>query len=285
MAELQIGFALHQEPRNKKFREKVIAPIGYTIVEFDAANQETRWMAELSGDDTMKALCQPGEDMHSFMGSRIDQSWTYDGLRTAVKLGNDKSATNIRYTGKFTNLAYQYRVSAEKSCSVARVQYGIDMTLKEAARIHGIYPRTYPGVPSYWIRQIEKTKKLGYVENLAGRRVEVIGDWSRFSKMRWAMESTSINFPIQSIGADQKYLALACTKNHLTKFSAHFLMDMHDGLLYLCPDDKVKEFMAVMQKTVDNLPYQRAWGYTPTVPMPWDGKSGPSWGTLEGWKG
>lgn len=284
MAELQIGFALHQEKRGKEFREKIIAPVGHTVVEFDAAGQEFRWMAEESGDEVMKQLCMPGEDAHSYMGSRIDPKWDYRDLIKAVKDGN-KEAIHLRLNGKVGNLSLQYRTSASRFCSSARVDYNVDMTLRQAAHIHGVYPKTYKGMPLYWENQIEKTKRLGYVENLAGRRVAVKGDWSRYSKMRWSMESTAINFPIQAVGADQKYLALACVKNIISEFDTKFFMDLHDGLYWLTPDAKVQPFIIRTKKILDGLPYTRAWGYTPSIPLPWDASFGPSWGTLKSWKG
>lgn len=284
MAFLQIGFALHQEPRDKRFREKIVAPVGYTIVEADAMGQEFRWMAELSGDEVMRQLCLPGEDAHSYMGAHINREWEYRALVAAIKADNDKDARNLRYTGKFANLSCQYRVSAIKLLSVGRVQYGLDLIQSQADKIHAAYRLAYPDVPRYWNSQISKTQKLGYVETLAGRRVEVKGDWSRGSKLKWNMQSTAINFPIQGVGAEQKYLALACLKNRLSEFESHFFMDLHDGLYFLVPDDRVGEFIATIQAILDDLPYRAAWGYTPSIPMPWEIKAGPSWGQLKEWK-
>jgi hypothetical protein len=35
-------------------------------------------------------------------------------------------------------------------------------------------------------------------------------------------------------------------------------------------------------KTVlDNLPYNKAWGFIPPIPLPWDCKLGTSWGQLK----
>jgi DNA polymerase-1 len=200
-----------------------------------------------------------------------------------VKRG-DKAAENLRKSGKVGNLALQYRTSAPRFCATARVDYGIDMTMQLATLIHGIYPRTYKGMPAYWEKQIAETKRLGYVETLAGRRVECRGDWSKRSKQRWALESTSINYPVQGVGAEQKYLALACVKPILSKFESHFFMDLHDGLYFLVPDHMVSSFVPELQAILDDLPYQDAWDYTPSIPMPWEVKAGPSWGQLKEWK-
>jgi len=71
--ERQTGFALHQEKRDPMYRDVLTSPPGHTLVEFDAAGQEFRWMAIASGDPTMLSLCQPGEDAHSFMGAPAGQ--------------------------------------------------------------------------------------------------------------------------------------------------------------------------------------------------------------------
>jgi hypothetical protein len=31
---------------------------------------------------------------------------------------------------------------------------------------------------------------------------------------------------------------------------------------------------------LDNLPYEEAWSFVPTIPFPWDAKVGKSWGSL-----
>lgn len=284
MAFLQTGFALHQEKRDKRFREKIIAPPGYTIVEFDAVSQEFRWAAELSGDETMKSLCEPGEDAHTYMTAQIYKE-NYRMLYNLVK-ADDGPTVKKRKGGKVANLQLQYRTGYRKLLSIARVEYDMDMELPLAKKIHGTYPRTYTKMPVYWDKQIAKVQRLGYAETLAGRRVEVKGDWSRGSKTKWALESTAINYPIQGVGAEQKYLALAKLKDEAySKYDAHFFMDLHDGIYNLVKDDQVERFIITCKKILDTLPYQEAWGYTPSVPLPWDASFGPSWGMLKSWKG
>lgn len=276
----QTGFALHQMKREKIYRETVIAPEGHEIVEFDASGQEFRWMACASGDSTMLSLCEPGEDPHSFMGARIEDL-DYHALMAAVKAKEEWAAgpQGTRMMGKVGNLSLQYRTSAPKLKSVARVQYLIPMELPQARRIHATYQRTYPGVPIYWDNQIRLVRKVGYCETLAGRRVQVTGDWS--GNFGWSMGSTAINYRIQGTGADQKYLAIAVLRNILTKYNVRFAWDLHDGLYFYVPIPNVERFQTEAKKLLDNLPYQKAWGYTPPIPMPWDTKRGASWGSLK----
>lgn len=273
---LQTGFALHQMKRDKEFRQSVKAPPGHTIMEFDASGQEFRWMAIASGDKTMLDLCLPGEDPHAFMGGRIT-GIEYRDVMSRVKAG-DNEGKDARQLGKVGNLSLQYRTSARKLRSVARVQYNLPMELPEAQRIHKTYQQTYQGVPKYWEKQIAMTKRLGYVETYAGRRVLVEGNWN--GKGGWSMGSTSINYRIQGTGADQKYLALSVLRPYLRRINAYFAWDLHDGIYLFVPDEHVARAAVEIRYLLNNLPYQRAWGFTPPIPLPWDCKVGKSWGSL-----
>jgi DNA polymerase-1 len=272
-----IGFALHQEKNDRLFRSAITVPDGYVLVEFDAAGQEFRWMAIQSGDEVMLSLCAPGEDAHSYMGSRVCAR----DYRELVRLVHeeDKQASADRKLGKVANLSLQYRTSAKRLRSVSRVQYNIPMELPQAQRIHATYQRAYPGVPRYWQKQIQLVKRRGYAETLAGRRVQVVGDWT--GKMAWPMESTAINYPIQGTGAEQKYLAIMVMKPYLREIGAYFAWDLHDGLYFYVPRNKVQEFIEKGKRMLDNLPYKQAWGFTPPIPMPFDVKVGGSWGALK----
>lgn len=276
----QTGFALHQEKRGKEFRSIIVAPPGYTLMEFDAAGQEYRWMAILSGDQTMMELCLPGEDPHCFLGGRV-AGQDYREIMRLVKEDN-KDAEQIRYLGKFANFSLAYRTGPKKLRSKARVEYLIPLELPEAQRIHRTYQQTYTRVPKYWDHQIRKVKQLGYAETLAGRRVQVVGDWD--GKNAWSMEGTSLNYPVQGTGGDQKYLAMQVLKPLITRMGAYFAWDLHDGIYLWVPDDKVEQMAVEGKRLLDALPYREAWGFTSPIPLPWDCKYGPGWGALKEWK-
>jgi len=279
-ARRQTGFALHQEKRDSIFRSAVTPPPGYTLMEFDAAGQEFRWMAIASGDATMLGLCEPGEDPHMFMGAQIAQIG-YKDAQEALASG-DKDMKSSRQLGKVGNLSLQYRTSAKKLRVVARVQYNLPMELPEAQYIWKTYRASYPGVPEYWKQQIYQTRHCGYVETYAGRRVQVVGNWE--GRMGWSMGSTAINYRIQGTGADQKYLAMMVLKDYMRNLGARFAWDLHDGLYWYVPNDEVERVAVDVRQMLLDLPYQKAWGFTPPIQLPWDCKTGHSWGTLEEWK-
>jgi DNA polymerase I-like protein with 3'-5' exonuclease and polymerase domains len=285
MRELQTGFAIHQMKRQKRaedanFKYAIIPPPGYTLMEFDAAGQEFKWMAIASGDETMLGLCVPGEDPHSYMAAAI-YSEEYHRLVEAVGLG-DKAAKERRQLGKVANLSLQYRTGWRKLRSVARVEYEIPMEEPEARFVHKTYPRTYPRVPNYWGMQIRQTRVTGYVETFAGRRVQVTGNWD--GDMGWSMGSTAINYRIQGTGADQKYLALSVIRSYLVSIGAYFAWDLHDGIYLYVPHEKVQRAALDIKHLLDNLPYEKAWGFKPPIALPWDCKTGPSWGAVKEYK-
>lgn len=275
--ERPVGFALHQEKRDPVFRDIVIPPPGYTLIEFDASGQEFRWMAIASGDTVMLELCLPGEDAHAYMGARIVRA-DYKTLIREVHDGN-KSAKDNRQLGKVANLSLQYRTSPPKLRSVARVVYNLPMELNQARNIHSTYQQAYRKVPMYWEKQIAMTRRLGYVETFAGRRVQVTGNWD--GKDGWSMGSTAINYRIQGTGADQKYLAMMVMRSYLVSIGAYFAWDLHDGIYLYVPDTKVEKAVVDIRKLLNNLPYAQAWGFTPPIPLPWDCKVGKSWGSLK----
>lgn len=285
-AEQPIGCAIHQWKRDAEFREIIEPPEGYDLIELDFAGQEFRWMAVLSGDLTMLSLCDPGEDAHAFMAAKIVNG---DYRHIQRMAGEDKAVKQQRYLGKVANLSLQYRTYPKTLMSVAAIQYDVKLTLEEARAIHATYLTTYRGVRAYWKRQIAFARANHYVETLAGRRVHLghpdtwkwededgtTQDWT------WGHESTAINFPIQGIGGDQKYLALLAARNYLPSVDGRFYMELHDGLFFVVPKDKSRRAVHDLKRLLSNLPYKRAWGVDLPIQFPVDAKIGPSWGELK----
>ena len=277
-AKCQTGFALHQMKRAAIYRRTICAPEGYTLCEWDAASQEYRWVAIESGDEQMLSMCEEGQDPHSFMASEMTDL-TYEEMREAYQSGAD-GAYQQRMCGKVANLSCQYRIGPKSLLSSARVQYGLDWDINKSTSVHGAYHRTYQGVKQYWERKIRSAQALGYAETIAGRRVQLSGDWGG-ADTKWRLESTAINFPIQGIGADQKYLAMAALKPLLTKYGGRFYFELHDGLFAIWPTKVAEKAAREGQKLLSNLPYSKTWGFHSPIPLPWDCMIGPNWGDLK----
>lgn len=275
-AKVQTGFAIHQMKRAKEYRRMITAPPGHTIIEWDAAGQEYRWMAIVSGDATMLQLCEPGEDPHAYMAGEMS-TMTYEYVLD--NKDDDPEASSARTAGKVGNLSCQYRIGKESLLRTARVQYGLDWTMADSTRVYNTYHKTYPGVRKYWNKQIRLCRSKGYVETLAGRRVLFKPD--QWRKQQWMYESAAVNFPVQGIGADQKYLAIAVLKSVLKKYNGHFYFELHDGIYAVFPDAVAEKAARAGKFVLDRMPYQRAWGFTPPIPLPFDIKLGKNWGDMK----
>lgn len=282
-AQVPTGIALHQWKRDPEFRSTITPPEGYTLCEFDFAGQEFRWMAVMSRDTTMLNLCFPGEDAHAYMGASI-RSINYKALMQKVADG-DKEAKGIRQLGKVANLSLQYRTSPPRLRDMARVQFGIDLDPILAKNIHTTYRSTYPGVVRYWKAQANFVKNHSYIVNLIGRRVHLLPPAFRDYEYTWSYEVSAVNFPIQSIGADQKYLALSIMRDELPRWRAYFYYELHDGLFFIVPDELAELFVVHSKHLLSNLPYEKAWGQRLPIPFPVDAKLGKSWGALKEYHG
>lgn len=275
--ERQTGFAIHQMKNDPDYRRAIKAPPGFKMVEWDAAGQEYRWMAVESGDETMLSLCQPGEDPHGFMGASIGHE-PYEWM--LLNKNTDPRAKQMRKMGKVGNLSCQFRIGYKKLYTQAHVQFGMPISMDEAQHIHATYHATYPGVKQYWKRKIAEARRKGYAETLAGRRVQLASGWND-RNLGWKLESTAVNFPIQGVGADQKYLAIMVLQNYLRQCGGYFYFELHDGLYAILPEHNAMKAGKRIQKALSNLPYQQAWGFTPPIPLPFDMKIGDNWGDLK----
>lgn len=278
-SEVPTGVAMHQWKRDPEFRDEVEAPEGHVLLECDWAGQEYRWMAVFSGDPLMLELCQPGEDAHGYMGSRIGRV-DYRQLVAGVHNG-EKEPKRLRQLGKVGNLSLQYRTGANRLSIVARVQHKIPMELQEAKVIHATYLSTYKRVPVYWKRQIIHARQHGYVSTIGGRTVDLqTGEhWTRDDQ--WGRESTAINFPIQGSGADQKYLGIACAQDVMRRYDMRFYFELHDGIYFIVPERYAERAAREMKAVLSNLPYQRAWGFNSPIQFPVDAKLGKTWGSMK----
>lgn len=278
-----VGMALHQWPRPKNLRKLINPPEGYDLVEFDAAGQEMRIIADLSQDPSMLDVFNrppPDDDIHSFTGAGI-AGISFDNFLKLYREGNQRVAgpTGFRYQGKFTNLSKLYRIGIKTLRIKSRVDYGMDLTFLETKSLSNTFDRSYKEIKKFWSNSIKLGQEQGYVETLGGRRFKLVY-WS--GDRRWGTEQSAINTRVQGTGGDMKELALAILTKKYPELIFGF--DLHDALFDYVPSDLQgkKELLQEARHTLNNLPYEQAWGWVPSIPIPWDGSTGPNWGEMVG---
>lgn len=271
------GISLHQWPRQKEFRALIKPRKGKKHVEFDAAGQESRLMAEKSRDFNMMQVFSKGMDFHSYTGAKIS-GLTYDVFMKGKAEGNSAITGDhgFRYQGKFTNLSNNYRIGVKKLRVQARVQYGMNVDFMTAQNWQTGFHSAFPGVKPYWKSAIAEAKLQGYAKTMAGRRFRLVY-WDK--ENRWSTESSAINFPIQGAGADMKDLAIQEIDKHFPEFE--FWFDLHDGLHYEVDIDLPDSRLIECREMLDKMDYLKWWGVQPVVPLTWDASVGPDWAQLK----
>ena len=76
-------------------------------------------------------------------------------------------------------------------------------------------------------------------------------------------------------------MALAVARNHLPRFGGIFYYELHDGLFFIFPDDKVDAAIPFFRNLLSTLPYKQVWGVDLPIAFPVDSKKGKSWGDLK----
>lgn len=103
-----IAMALHQIPRGPQVRRMVEAPEGKILVEFDAAAQEARLLAEIGNIESMISVFGQQKKLHAVTGAAIG-GIPYDEFMKRYKAGEPAYAgpEGLYYAGKFCIAAGQ----------------------------------------------------------------------------------------------------------------------------------------------------------------------------------
>lgn len=263
------GIALHQIPRTAmEIRELLLPPEGYAVYEADAAGQESRLMAIRSGDPLMTEVFQKGLNFHSMTGSSIIGMDYYE-FEAGRKLEDGQgNLTEKRQLGKLTNLACNFRIGGKALSEKSFTQHDMYMPVETGMFLVNTFKRTYRGVPEYWDDVIRISQRDGFVEVFGGRRYKL----NKWQTDRWMTESSAINVPIQGAGASMKEIAIVETYNKNP--DALFSLDLHDASFFYVKEDDVTRVAAEIDDTLNGIDYKPYWGFTPSVPLPYESKFG-----------
>ena len=223
------------------YRSFFVASPGNTLLVADVQQQEPRFSAYLSKDETLRQEIMEGIDLHQVH---------------ADMFGTD------RPTGKQINLSLNYLISAfclgtQRGMPVEEIEDGI-----RQRRMH--YPMYY----SWMDRQQRFAEKNSYVTTVTGRRI-----WTNpynFQAIR-----NAVNGPIQGSSADQTKLALRYVWEECRAGSLPFavIMVVHDEMVLDIPKK-----MAPKYKKIVNDAFQEAGRQLmPSIPTVMEFRTGATW--------
>ena len=187
----------------------------HLLLSADYSQVELRLMAHLSGDESLIAAFEHGEDIHA---------------ATAAKLFNktlDEVTSEERRRAKTANFGIIYGISA------FGLSQRLDIPRKEAKEIIDGYFASYPGVKRYMDNVVEKAKEEGFVSTIFGRRRYLNDIASHNAIARGLAERNAVNAPIQGSAADIMKIAMI---NVHRRFAAEgirsrVILQVHDELV------------------------------------------------------
>lgn len=221
----------------RRVRRAFTAPQGSVIVSSDYSQIELRIMAHLSGDKTLIAAFQNGEDVHRRTAAEV--------FGTAPE---NVSSEQRRYA-KTINFGLIYGMG----------QYGLAKSLGidnlSAKNFIDRYFARYPGVAEYMQRTKEQAAAQGFVETLFGRRLYLPDIRNKNANARAGAERAAINAPMQGTASDLIKRAMIDVRNCLSDgIGSKLVMQVHDELVLEVVEtelDFVKEKLPQIMAKVD----------------------------------
>ena len=209
----------------------------------DYSQIELRIIAGLSQDESMINAFKNDRDIHTETAAKIFQSTT------------DQVDKEMRNKAKMVNFGIIYGISAFGLSQ----RLGIKRT--ESKLIIENYFKEFPLVKKYMENNIEKAKKLGYVETILKRKRFLHNINSGNATMRGFDERNAINAPIQGSAADIIKIAMIDIHKEMAKANMRsmLLLQVHDELVFDMAKEEEQELKELVQhkmtKAIDfNVP-------------------------------
>ncbi len=216
---------------------RAFVPEADWIVAADYSQIELRIMAHLSGDPSLVADFQTGDDIHAATAAKI------------FKVPVDQVTKDQRRQAKTANFGIMYGIS---SFGLAQ-RLGISRT--DAKNLIDDYYRSFPGIRTYIDKVIAHAKEKGYVETIFGRRRYLPDINSKNFTVRSLAERNAVNAPIQGSSADIIKLAMIAVHRRLKEdgYRSRMVLQIHDELLFDVYEDEREKLMKMVVEQMQNV--------------------------------
>ncbi|MFC7374383.1 DNA polymerase I [Brachybacterium sp. GCM10030267] len=200
----------------RRIRSAFRASEGYAaLMTADYSQIEMRIMAHLSEDAGLIEAFRSGEDLHSFVASRVFDVAPED-VDPAMRSKTKAISYGLAYGLSAFGLARQLRISQS-----------------EATALRDGYFERFGGVRDFLRQSVETARSTGYTETILGRRRYLPDLTSDNRQRRENAERVALNSPIQGSAADIIKLAMLRVDQLLREreLSSRVLLQVHDELV------------------------------------------------------
>ncbi|WP_447926003.1 DNA polymerase I [Georgenia muralis] len=199
-----------------RIREGFVVGEGYeSLLTADYSQIEMRIMAHLSGDTGLIEAFRSGEDLHSYVGSRV------------FEVPTDAVTAAQRSKIKAMSYGLAYGLSAFGLSRQLKIEVGEARTLMDE------YFERFGGVRDYLTGVVDEARRTGYTQTIMGRR-RYLPDLTSDNRQRRDMaERMALNAPIQGSAADIIKVAMVRTGEGLAEagLRSRILLQVHDELV------------------------------------------------------
>lgn len=257
----------HSE-EGKRIRGGFVAPPGHLLLSADYSQIEMRVLAHVAKSTDLITLFWDGLDIHSATAARLFGITYEEAIETPKK----------RHVGKTVNFSVVYGVTS-MGLHEGLLEAGIsDWSLKDCSGLLEAYDSAYPEVKAFCREQERKGTRLGYVEDMFGRRRYVPELTCPIPRIRAEGARMAANMPIQAAAAD--IVKMAGTRVLYLRDNGQaptdrfkLLLQIHDDLIFEVPEDDVPVFASWLQGVMGSV-------VALDVPLLVDVNIGKSWGGL-----
>ena len=241
----------------RKIRSAFTAPKGTVLISADYAQIELVVLAHLSGDKNMCKAFNEGTDVHKATAALI------------YNVPPEHVTPEMRRTAKTINFGVIYGMSAFRLAN----DLGISRT--QAAQFIQNYFTMYADVDRFIKETVTQAEKTGSITTIMGRTRPIFGINSVNKVEKAAAERIAVNSPVQGSAADivkkaMTDISLALEK---AKSPARLLLQVHDELIFECPDDKTE-----IEKTIALIKDKMEHAVELSVPLRVSIEYGKNWG-------
>lgn len=246
-----------KDENSKAIRKMFIADPGCSLVVADYSQIEYRVLAHFSGDPTLTKAFIEGYDPHAAtMALLLDKPL-------------EKVTEEERDAGKTTNFAEIYGAGPGTIAAHAGV------SIQRAKWIKAEYRKRFPRVQKWKWAEIDraKSRRPPHVRTLSGRIRYLPALFAKDDGARHAAERQCINTRVQGTAADLIKIAMVQLHHELQELydgAAHIILQVHDELGVMCPDEiaeDVRETVQTVMESIDIL----------NVPLEADANIGKTW--------
>ncbi len=216
----------------RRIREAFVVGPGYeSLMSADYSQIEMRIMAHLSGDAGLITAFKSGEDLHSFVASRV----------FAVEPRDVTPAMRSKVKAMSYGLAY--------GLSAFGLSRQLTIPVDEARGLMNEYFARFGGVRDYLGDIVAQARGTGYTETMLGRR-RYLPDLTSDNRQRREMaERMALNAPIQGSAADIIKLAMKGVDAALREagMGSRMLLQVHDELVLEVADGERESLEALVR--------------------------------------